>query len=175
MPRRKCDHCESPATHHSVEVHKGKKVEKHLCDRCAEADEGGSGSETPVHELLSNIVKMHGGELSSGSGSAVRQRQSAVECEGCGLSVEAFRENSLLGCPDCYRAFADYLQPLLERAHDQQTQHIGKVPRRAGATERRQKRLMQMRKELNEALEAEDYERAAEIRDEIRGYEEAEE
>jgi protein arginine kinase activator len=63
------------------------------------------------------------------------------------------------------------LSTLLERAHEGATHHIGKVPRRAGAGEQRQALLMRMRKQLNDAVIDEDYERAARLRDDIRRFE----
>ena len=83
-----------------------------------------------------------------------------------------FREQSLLGCADCYKAFETPLAPLLERAHESGTHHVGKMPRRAGSGEQRQALLTRMRKRLAEAVAGEDYELAARLRDEIRRYEE---
>ena len=158
-----CDHCDRRATHHSVEIVKGEKIEKHLCDACA-AEEGLAVKppHAPINELLSNFVKMHS-QPASAAGNDVED----VPCERCGLTFEEFREESELGCPGCYEAFAEQLQPLLERAHGGGSHHIGKVPRRAGAGEQRQKQLMRLRRRLEEAVGDEDYERAAELRDEI--------
>lgn len=166
--KRKCDNCANPATHHSVEIIKGQKIEKHLCDECAEAEGlaiGSKSAHTSINELLTNFVKLH----SSGS---TRQRESV--CENCGLTFSEFREHSLLGCPDCYAAFKDQLAPLLERAHEGATHHIGKVPRRAGSGQDRQHHLTQLRKRLDNAVSSEDYELAARLRDEVRRYEEEE-
>lgn len=157
MPKRKCDNCDKPATHHSVEIVKGQKIEKHLCDQCA-ADQGLAfvAKHTPINELLSNFVKMHSGTPEDS------------ECDHCGLTFGEFRENSLLGCPRCYQCFEEELTPLVERAQEGATHHIGKVPRRAGADEVRQQQLLQLRKRLNDAVESEDYELAARLRDEVR-------
>jgi protein arginine kinase activator len=161
--KHKCDHCERPATTHSVEIVKGQKIEKHLCD--LHASEAGlviKAAHTPINELLTNFVKLH-------SGSSAQQES---VCEHCGLSFSDFRENSLLGCPNCYKTFEEQLSPLLERAHEGATHHLGKVPRRAGAAEHRQAQIFRMRKRLDEAVAAEDYEAAARLRDDIRQFEE---
>lgn len=161
--KRKCDKCNRPATHHSVEIIKGKKIEKHLCDVHA-AEEGllVKSVHTPINELLTNFVKLH-----SGSGT-----QEGLVCEECGLNFSEFREKSLMGCPQCYSAFETALSPLLERAHEGATHHVGKIPTRAGAGEQRQINLTRLRKRLSDAVLAEDYELAAELRDQIRQYEE---
>ncbi|MEX0774634.1 MAG: UvrB/UvrC motif-containing protein [Phycisphaeraceae bacterium] len=160
----KCDLCDRPATHHSVEIVKGQKIEKNLCD--LHAQQAGmiikAVQHTPINELLTNFVKKHSG--------AVTQQE--LTCDNCGLTFGEFRENSLMGCPECYHAFEAPLGPLLERAHEGATHHIGKVPRRAGASEQRQQHLLRMRKQLADAVAGEDYETAAHLRDEIRAYEE---
>jgi len=160
--KRKCDHCDNPATHHSVEIIKGKKIEKHLCEQHAvEAGLTIKAVHTPINELLTNFVKLH-----------TRSSSEFEEvCQQCGLTFAQFREESLLGCPDCYEAFEKSLGPLLERAHEGGLQHLGKMPRRAGASQQRQQKLRQMRKRLSEAVESEDYEFAAQLRDDIRKFE----
>jgi len=156
--KRKCDQCNKPATHHSVEIIKGQKIEKHLCDHCAvEAGLTLKAVHTPINELLTNFVKLHGGPLA----------ETEAACEHCGMTFAQFREHSLLGCPGCYESFGEAIRPLLERAHEGATQHLGKVPVRAGAGYHRQQQLRRMRKELSEAIESEDYELAAGLRDEI--------
>lgn len=163
--KRKCDKCDRPATHHSVEIVKGHKIEKHLCDLHA-AEEGLAikAVHTPINELLTNFVKLHSG--------VAPQSSLELTCEECGLTFSQFRESSLMGCPHCYKSFESPLGPLLERAHEGGTHHIGKVPRRAGAGEQRQAQLMRMRKRLDEAVAGEDYELAARLRDDIRRFEE---
>lgn len=187
--KRKCDKCGRNATHHSVEVVQGEKIEKHLCDACAAEEEVGvKGAHTPINELLTNFVKLHAGGESAGeeeaesaeagelpgSGSKRSARQQQLRCEECGLTFAEFREHSLLGCPHCYSAFEGPLSSLLERAHEGATHHVGKVPRRAGAGETRQLQLTRMRKRLDNAVAAEDYELAAQLRDDIRQLEEPE-
>ncbi|MCE9589061.1 MAG: UvrB/UvrC motif-containing protein [Planctomycetes bacterium] len=161
--KRKCDKCDKPATNHSVEIQKGQKVVTYLCDEhAAEAGIMVKDPHVPVQELLSNFVKIH-------SGAPTTQEQA---CKTCGQTFGQFREHSLLGCPDCYTAFEAQLGPLLERAHEGATHHIGKVPSRAGQGEQRQAALLRMRKNLADAVASEDYERAATLRDELRSLEE---
>jgi protein arginine kinase activator len=69
-------------------------------------------------------------------------------------------------------AFEAALAPLLERAQEGATHHVGKAPRRAGTGEQRQQLLTRMRKRLAEAVESEDYELAARLRDDLRRFEE---
>jgi protein arginine kinase activator len=169
--KRKCDNCNKSATHHSVEIIKGAKIEKHLCDECAEEEGlslGVKATNTPINELLTNFVKLHSGSSTESSSS----QSNELSCEACGLTFSEFRENSLMGCRDCYNAFESQLSSLLERAHEGATHHIGKVPDRAGEGADRQHRLTQLNNNLDNAVVAEDYELAAKLSNEIQRFEE---
>lgn len=163
---RKCDQCDRKATHHSVEIVDGEKIQKHLCDLHA-AEQGLSvkASHLPINELLTNYIKQKAGDEPD------RPKTRGLSCEVCGTTFAHFRESSLLGCPHCYQAFERPLGALLERAHEGGTHHVGKAPRRTGANEERQTVLTRMRTRLDDAVATEDYELAARLRDEIQQYE----
>lgn len=158
----KCDNCNKTATVHLTEIKGGKKIEKHLCEQCAAQNEGlPVKSHMPINELLTNFVMAHSG----------MQKEQALACEHCGVTWTEFRQNGLLGCANDYTVFERELTPLLKRAHEDQTHHVGKVPTRRGGTGvpvKRQVDLTKLRRELQKAVEAEDYERAAKLRDQIR-------
>jgi protein arginine kinase activator len=87
------------------------------------------------------------------------------------MAWSEFTQSGLLGCEHDYSAFDKDLTPLLQRAHEGATHHLGKVPTRRGGTSvpvKRQLDVARLRKELNRAIEGEDYERAAKLRDQIR-------
>lgn len=160
---RKCDKCDSPAAVHLLEIEDGQTSEKHLCEQHA-VDEGlavkiASVADSPIPELLDQFVLKHSGVATAAAG---------LQCDQCGLTYEQFTKSALLGCPACYAAFAAVLAPLLERAHEEAHEHVGKVPRTAGDDVARQQRLMQLRRDLDEAVTNEQYERAAQLRDEVR-------
>ncbi len=161
----KCDHCNKPATVHLTEIKSGKKMEKHLCEQCAAQNEGlPVKPHTPINELLTNFVLAHSG---------LSPRETGA-CEMCGISWAEFRQTGLLGCEHDYSQYEKDLTPLLQRAHEGANHHIGKVPTRRGATGvpmKRQVDVAKLRKELSRAVESEDYERAAKIRDQIRSAE----
>ena len=161
--KRKCDRCDKPATFHSVEIIKGQKIEKHLCELHASQEGVAKAVHTPINELLTNFVKMQSG------GVVV---PSELICENCGLKFSEFRESSMLGCPNCYTHFEPALAPLLERAQEGATHHVGKIPLRSGTGEQRQALLLSMRQRLTEAVASEDYELAARLRDDLRRFEE---
>lgn len=94
-------------------------------------------------------------------------RRPSLKCPKCGLSYEGFQEIGKLGCSECYRSFRDKLVPLLRRIHGN-TRHGGKIPSKAGEDMARAKELERLKRELEEAVRNEEYERAAEIRDRIK-------
>ena len=71
----------------------------------------------------------------------------------------------MLGCPDCYETFERQLTPMIERAQNGGTSHAGKCPRRVGVSLDRQLQIQRLIKEMEDAVAAEQYERAAELRD----------
>ena len=162
MPSMKCDNCNKSATVHLTEIKGGKKIEKHLCEQCAAQSEGlPVKPHMPINELLTNFVMQHSGLA----------KETATTCEQCGITWAEFRQNGLLGCSHDYQLFEKDLTPLLQRAHEGNTHHVGKVPARRGGSGvpmKRQVDLVKLRKELARAVEGEDYERAAKLRDQIK-------
>lgn len=160
----KCDNCNQPATVHLTEIKNGKKIEKHLCQECAAASEGMPvKSNTPINELLTNFVMQH---------SSI-QKETGHTCEHCGITWAEFRQSGLFGCEHDYTLFEADLNPLLQRAHEGGTHHIGKVPTRRGAStgsapSKKRVDVTRLRKELQRAIETEDYEKAAQLRDQIK-------
>ena len=159
----KCDKCDKPATIHLTEIVDGEKIEKHLCEDCAVAEGITVKANVPISQLLESFILQ----------SSPDEEEPAEQCDVCGMTFAEFRSSGLMGCPHDYDAFEASLRPLLERAHDGATQHIGKVPHRAGSGQKRQNAMLRLRAELKGAIAAEDYERAAVLRDQIKELEKA--
>ncbi len=161
----KCDYCDKPAVVHEVTVRNGVKKEVHLCEE--HAGECGiplAGSQ-PINQLLTQFVTSQSG--SGQSSQAGRKSAAKRTCPECGMSFSEFRQKGVLGCPACYDAFEKHLGPLIERAQSDATHHVGKAPKRAGSSIDRQLQRQRLIKELDQAVGAEQYERAAEIRDRL--------
>ena len=159
----KCQYCEKPATFHITELTEpsGPQV-MHLCEEHArgflhkEADK-------PAASIAGVLAK----QLQLGQTKQELEALDQKECPVCGISFRQFRESGRLGCPFDYTHFEDDLQQLLTNVHDS-NEHSGKRPKRVAATVDSQARMIQMRREMDEAFEQENYDRASEIRDELK-------
>jgi protein arginine kinase activator len=164
----KCQYCEKPATFHITELMGGAPQELHLCEDHARA----YLNPTTSHEAA-------GGGKHAGVAPQMKVGQTAEElarldqqaCPVCGITFYEFRNVGRLGCPHDYVCFEDELEPLIVNIHGD-TQHVGKQPKHGVHGTDNQTRLIQLRREMREAVEQEDYERASELRDEIRRIEE---
>ncbi len=152
-----CDLCQKPAVVHEVVIRNGVTTEVHLCAEHA-AEKGYQVPVSPVAQALTQLVEQ--------TGLARRGRRSGA-CPGCGLTIVEFRQSGVLGCPACYDAFQPDLGTLIERAQAGATHHIGRAPPRAVAGADRILRRQRLVQELDAAVAAEQYERAARLRDRL--------
>jgi protein arginine kinase activator len=156
-----CDSCgQGEAVVHLTQIVDNHMATSHLCEQCAAAKGLDTAEGQPNFALTDFLAQM--GEAPEEDAS------SDATCRYCGLTFAAFRETGRLGCPHCYSTFESHLRGLLRRIHGG-TQHVGKVylPSDPTASERA-KRLEGLRRRLRRAVESEDFERAAELRDSIR-------
>ncbi len=95
-------------------------------------------------------------------------------CPICGITFADFRKGGRLGCAYDYIAFEEDLELLLVNIHGS-LQHVGKIPTNQTGSPERQFRLMQLKLEMKEAVEKEDYEAASRLRDKISAVESGDE
>ena len=164
---KKCDQCGArAAVVHLTQVVNNEITTSHLCEECA-AEKGLEANGPPPNLPLADFLATMGGDEPSSTGTLNED----LVCSFCGLTARDFKEVGRLGCPQCYTTFESHLRSLLRRVHGG-TQHVGKVylPPDPTSSER-EKRLEALRRKLERAVESEDFERAAELRDEIRALE----
>jgi protein arginine kinase activator len=162
-----CDNCGSgDAVVHLTQIVNNEMSTYHLCEKCAAAKGLETSPESVNIPLTDFLAQM-------GQTSSAEAPESDGTCDFCGLTFADFRETGRLGCPHCYATFEAQLRSLLRRIHGA-TQHVGKVylPPDPSASEM-EKRLEGLRRKLQRAVDAEDFERAAELRDKIRALEPA--
>jgi len=157
----KCDRCDQEATVHLTQVMNGQMQKMHLCADCAK--ELGVNEESGF--TISDIL------LGKGAAAPLSSARSSV-CESCGLTLVKFRKTGRFGCPACYQAFERELLPILRSMHHAQ-EHEGRCPRNREKTLGLRDRQEDLEAKLDQAVKDEDYERAAELRDELRRLEES--
>ncbi len=163
----KCQKCQSrEATNHITEVINGQKMELHLCSECAaeseEFQDMKAGFDFGIGDFLGGIF---GGKQKSLVGDA-GTKQSMV-CPGCGMPFESFLRKGRLGCGECYSVFRSRLERPLRQIHGT-CDHVGKIPSRMGGELQRTRKIAKLESELNSAIAKQEFERAAELRDQIK-------
>ncbi len=163
----KCQQCERPATFHITELTGGKPQELHLCEEHARhylTTTGGepSGSGGMAAALAQQVQQMAIGQTAEELAHLDQQA-----CPVCGITFYEFRSQGRLGCPHDYVAFTKQLEPLIYNVHGE-SEHVGKRPRRSSGSSEERTQLIRLRREMREAVENELYEKASELRDQIR-------
>ena len=99
-----------------------------------------------------------------------KARKAPGPCAVCGLNYEQFKTTGKLGCESCYQAFPKEIVALFKNVQNS-SRHEGKYPKRSGAGIRQRREVDKLRNNLQQAVEDENYEEAARIRDQIRSME----
>jgi protein arginine kinase activator len=159
-----CQSCQNnEATIHLTEITDGVRSELHLCESCAVEEGIAVKHPIPLNELLSSLLasQPEDSELFSDPGES-------QSCPNCGFTLEKFRKEAVLGCPHDYDVFEKALMPLISKAHDGQTQHCGKFPSHMPSDIQTQRQLLDLGRKLEKAVKEENYEQAAQLRDQIK-------
>ncbi|MBP7053740.1 MAG: UvrB/UvrC motif-containing protein [Phycisphaerae bacterium] len=151
------------ATIHLTEINDGVRSEMHICEQCAAEQGVASQSQMSINELLSHLLAVQPSDEEMFGPSEKEQA-----CPTCGFTLDRLRKEGTLGCPQDYEVFERALLPLIERAHDGKSTHCGKVPVKAPKDTRRFVELSQLRRQLEQAVQNEDYELAASLRDKMK-------
>ena len=155
-----CDLCnKNQATVHLTEIVDEQMSELHLCEECARKKSIKIEQQFGLADLLAGLAEF--GKPEEGADLA------GLKCTNCGLSYKDFKRIGRLGCGECYSSFRKYLLPLLKKIHGS-TQHVGRSPYRAGAKGKTKLSLTELRMRLHWAIEKEEFEEAARLRDKIR-------
>ena len=87
-------------------------------------------------------------------------------CPACGIHLGEISQTGRVGCPECYRHFSGRLTPYIRRVHGPAA-HTGRIPKSAGEHLYQKRRLAELQDALREAVTRQEFERCAELRDEI--------
>ena len=160
-----CENCKQrEAEINFTTVANDTKVTRHLCKQCAE-QKGVETGESILKSPLGGFIQAMG----KGGTNVLPTPADGLRCTACGSTLRDFRESGRLGCARCYEAFSTHLRDLLRRLHGS-SQHVGEryaPPGAEGAADPRLQ-LLDLKEQLRRAVESENFELAAELRDRIR-------
>jgi protein arginine kinase activator len=163
IERKMCDICKKrPAKISVTRIVGDERTDIQVCEQCA-MEQGFSQPSAGSGESLASVLAR--GALSRHND--LRSEIPDITCSTCGTTYSAFAERELLGCADCYAAFAEPLDKFLERVHGE-VEHKGKRPDGETSLDDLD-REQRLRDELARAVAEEDFERAAKLRDELAG------
>ena len=128
-----------------------------LCESCSKD----KGVTDPTGFALADLL------LGLGAAQEMERGGTAQKCPVCGFGQADFKKTGRLGCATCYETFAEGLTPLLKGMH-KGVSHVGKAPGHLAISLERESRLRDLQNDLDHAIQSENYESAAKIRDLMR-------
>jgi protein arginine kinase activator len=159
-----CQNCgKNEATTHIKRVVNGETAETHLCPSCAEHLGYGdmfSGFGFNLDGFFSGLL---------GENLPLLGAEREEKCPKCGYTFSDIAKSGKLGCADCYRKFYDKLLPSLQRIHGK-IKHTGKqamIPVQVN-TEPKINPVAKLKEDLQKAIEEQNFEQAAVLRDRIK-------
>ncbi|MEH7887260.1 UvrB/UvrC motif-containing protein [Bacillus sp. JJ1609] len=169
-----CQECnQRPATLHFTNSLNGEKTELHLCERCAQ-EKGemfmmNNGPGFSINSLLAGLLNMQPGFTEEKK--EAFQVEEILQCPQCSMTFPQFVKVGRFGCATCYDAFRDQLTPIIRRLHSGNYTHNGKIPKRIGGDIHLRKTIDDLKLTLKNLISEEEFEKAAETRDQIRDLE----
>jgi protein arginine kinase activator len=153
-----CDLChKNIATVHLTEVLNDKVTEMHICQICAKSKTDELKEQLNISDLLGGLADNTG----------LTKEDSLIKCRFCGLTYADFKKKGRLGCAFCYSTFNIQLVPLLRKIHGA-AHHRGKSPLQKNVKVHFEAKIKELRGRLERAINLEEYETAAKLRDEIK-------
>ena len=149
--------CENEATVHLTEIVDGQMKKIDLCEACAKEQ----GVTDPQGFALADLL------LGLGASQEMEQASPDLDCPNCGFSHADFKKTGRLGCSECYETFSEPMEAMLKQMH-KGTQHVGKVPKALRAQMDISRKHDTLAAQLQRAIETENYEEAARLRDQMK-------
>jgi protein arginine kinase activator len=150
---------EKTATVHLTQITGDKMQKVDLCEECAKSKGVNDQTGFSLADLLLGLGASQELEQSDGGTEA--------KCLQCGFTHADFKKSGRLGCAECYNTFSEGLSGLLKTMH-KGTRHVGKVPEGLRTKRDLTEQLTALQKKLNKAIATENFEQAAQLRDEIK-------
>ncbi|WP_191559313.1 UvrB/UvrC motif-containing protein [Metabacillus idriensis] len=168
-----CQECnERPATFHFTKVVNGEKTEIHICEHCAHENSSmfiDNSTGFSINNLLAGLLNLE--PSINKTQQDIFKKNEVLQCSRCQMTFQQFTKVGRFGCSECYKTFNKQINPILRRVHSGNTVHSGKIPERIGGSIHVRKRIELLKQNIKELIQEEEFEKAAEIRDEIRSLE----
>lgn len=152
------------ATVKLTRIIEGKVKEYNLCRKCAAEvspyQKKMAKAQADLNEILSKL-------LSGAEAKKVEKPKVEITCHDCGVPFQSYRNSLFLGCSNCYEIFEKHLDPDLRRMHGS-IRHVGKVPVKYRRQMKAKQTIEDLREQLQRAVEQEEFEFAAKLRDQIK-------
>lgn len=155
-----------------TQIVNGEKMVLHICSDCAQ-DKGISMTiEKPSHPKMGEksphpkVASLIGGVSGGTEETDTEAHVPDLTCNVCGLTFSEFRKTGLFGCDACHVAFGEHIPRLLKQIHGTDV-YGGKTPGDLSDEGTVFHQLKSLRMQLKQCVDAEDYERAAVLRDKI--------
>jgi protein arginine kinase activator len=164
----KCQKCDKEATFHISELTGTKPVELHLCEEHAREYLNRSAVQGEAAGSLASVLSQGmAKKMSLNKAAEELQELDQQTCPICGISFYEFRSRGYVGCPHDYDFFNKQIDAFILNIHGANT-HTGKVPTRKPDNVQERMLLIKFRRDLDDAIQYEDYERASRLRDKIK-------
>lgn len=147
---------------HLTQVINEEKVTLNLCRECAEK----RGFRNPLEGVPFPLAEFLASMLSQAQ-LQKPEKHPHIVCSACGMSFSDFTQCGRLGCGNCYVTFRSQLDDLLRKVHGS-TLHRGKFPQTTGDVMQPLREERKLQEDLKKAIQDEDFERAAQIRDRLK-------
>lgn len=164
----KCERCKmNDATVFYREIINGTERSYALCEDCAKKENIGTDFSMPSPDSLFLSLL--------GINPAKSYRHPSVaekRCDLCGISFRDFARSGKAGCPRCYQTFRDELASSLDELHGGRV-HKGRHPKHGAAATPKavdapKSEADLLREEMQKAIAEENFEKAAQLRDQIK-------
>ncbi len=168
-----CQKCQKkPAVFYYEQTINGSKSECALCAECAAEWKKSNHKEDDSLFFKKEASPFSGIDALFGSlfAPSIATGRKSKSCPLCLATTGDLRRTGKVGCAECYRVFAEELQPTLRSIHGTQT-HTGREPASHQSENKKKKELEELKAKLNEAIAAQEFEEAARLRDKIKDLE----
>lgn len=166
-----CEKCKkNEAKINLITVVNGQKHEIWLCENCVKDISNipffssiGQNANIPFQSMLTEMLSNADNNKVNIDNNKIKE----IVCSNCGLTYDEFKKTGKLGCSDCYEEFKIVLEPRI-KSLQAGVKHVGKIPKMKGEEFMRRRKLKNLKEEMQKLIVAEEYERAAIVRDEIK-------